>query len=222
MRYHRAMAKRREKGLPCELERAGELCLALANTTAKRRDERYRVSKPPPKPDFADYGDLLTWCQRLGAVEADDAERLRRLAAERPDAAAAVFDQGMELRAVVRRIFTACAFKREAAAKDLAVLNAAFRQLMPPRQVVPGPGDGYHLAWIGDDEALERPLWPILESAVGLLTSDDRRWVRQCADAECTRLFVDHHSRHRLWCDPNTCGSRARGKRHYRRGGHRR
>ncbi len=66
--------------LPRELERSGELCLAFANTAATRRDDRYRLREPPPAPDLDDYDDLVVWSQRMGAVQAPDAQRLRRLA----------------------------------------------------------------------------------------------------------------------------------------------
>ncbi len=224
------MAKRSDTGTPRELQLSDELCLAFANTAARRRDDRFR-SGPPPTPDLDDYGALLAWGQRMGAVAPPDAERLARLAAERPADAAAVHARAMEMRAAAGRIFTAIARHEPPSPRDLATLNAALAEL-PPRVVVP-EADGWGLAFAepGEELALQgpslaarlsdltRPLWPISLSAAELLISADREWVRQCADPQCTRLFVDRRSRRRMWCDPNTCGSRARGKRYYRRGG---
>ncbi len=210
------MAKKRST-IPRELERSGELCLAFANTAATRRDDRFRVREPPPAPGLDDYADLLDWCRRMGAVQGPDAQRLRRLAAERPVEAGAVHARALELRAAGGRIFTAIAKKEPPSPRDLEILNAALAEL-PPRLVDP-VADGFGWAFADPGETLERLLWPISLSAAELLISGDRRWVRQCADPQCTRLFVDRRSRQRKWCDPNTCGSRARGKRFYRSGG---
>ncbi len=211
------MAKRRSTEIPRELELSGELCLAFANTAAKRRDDRYRRSEPPSAPGLDDYADLLAWSRRMGAVRAPDAQRLRRLAAERSTEADAAHAQASELRAGIGRIFTAIARQELPSPRELSILNASLAEL-PPRLVDP-EADGYGWTFAGPDDAFECLLWPISLSAAELLISDDRRWVRQCADAQCTRLFVDRHSRRRKWCDPNTCGSRARGKRFHRRGG---
>ena len=75
--------------VPRELERAGELCLAFANTAAPRLDDRSPKTKPPPA--LGDYGDLVDWGRRMGVLEDTDAERLTRAAAERPEDAAVAF-----------------------------------------------------------------------------------------------------------------------------------
>ncbi len=210
------MAKK-SSTIPRELERSGELCLAFANTAATRLDDRYRLREPPPPPGLDDYADLLVWVQRMGAVQAPEAQRLRRIATERPAETGAVHAQALELRAAVGRIFTAIAKKEPPSPQDLAILNALLVEL-PPRLVEP-EADGFGWAFTDPGETLERLLWPIGLSAAELLISGDHRWVRQCADPQCTRLFVDRRSRRRQWCDANTCGSRARGQRFYRRGG---
>ncbi len=237
------MAKRRDTGMPRELELSDELCLAFANTAAGRRDDRFRAG-PPPSPGLDDYGALLAWSQRMGVVPPPDAQRLARLAAERPAEAAAIHARAMGMRAAIGRIFTVIAERELPSPQDLATLNATLAEL-PPRILVP-EADGWSLAFAesgnalppqetelaarlsgpapphsnaGSADLLARPLWSISLSAAELLISADREWVRQCADPQCPRLFVDRRSRRRRWCDPNTCGSRARGKRFYRRGG---
>lgn len=211
------MSKTHKKDAPRELERSGELCLAFANTTAARRDDRYGRSAVPAAPDFASYADLLAWSQRMGVVQADDAARLSHELEDRSADAAAVFQRALGLRIAIGQIFTAIAKGKPPPLEDLEILNSALAEL-PPREVA-HEGDGFTLAFIGAAGALERAFWPISLSAAQLLISDDRKWVRQCADAQCTRLFVDRRSRRRKWCDTNTCGSRDRGKRLYRRGG---
>ncbi len=154
----------------------------------------------------------------MGILEAAGARRLERAAAEHGDEAAAVFAQALELRRALGRTFTAAAMGKPPAVSDLATLNATLADLAPNRQVATGP-KGFGWTWGGDDTALARVLWPVIQSAAELLISGDHDKVRQCADPSCALLFVDRRSGLRRWCDPNTCGSRLKGRRNYRRGG---
>ncbi len=67
--------------------------------------------------------------------------------------------------------------------------------------------------------ALDRPLWPVAQSAVTLLTAEDLTRVKMCASTDdCGWLFLDTtRNRSRQWCDIATCGNRARARRHYAR-----
>ncbi|HEX9737484.1 MAG TPA: ABATE domain-containing protein [Thermoanaerobaculia bacterium] len=207
-------ATRSADDVPRELERAGELCLAFANTAAPRLDDRSQKTKPPPA--LGSYGDLVDWGRRMGVLEDLDAERLTQAAAERPEDAAVAFTRALSLRAGLVRIFTAVALGKPAASRDLETLNGALRAALPWRRLA-GRGKSFHWQWDGDEEALDRMLWPVVASASELLLSDDLRWLRQCAGERCPRLFVDRGSRRRKWCDMNTCGSRPKGRRHYKR-----
>lgn len=82
------------------------------------------------------------------------------------------------------------------------------------RAVVPG-ADDFRWDWTEDVGALDRMLWPVAQSAAELLVSGDLADVRQCNATGCFRLFVSR-SKRRLWCDMNTCGNRAKGRRYQR------
>ena len=60
-------------------------------------------------------------------------------------------------------------------------------------------------------------LWPVVQSAVDLMTSPELDRVGQCADDRgCGWLFVDTtKNRSRRWCDMRDCGNRAKARRHY-------
>ena len=62
-------------------------------------------------------------------------------------------------------------------------------------------------------------LWPIVESAAELLTSERRSRIGQCADDRgCGWLFLDAtKNRSRRWCAMGDCGNRAKARRHYLR-----
>jgi predicted RNA-binding Zn ribbon-like protein len=192
-----------------EVEQSGALCLAFANSAVPRTDGR-RSSTAAPWLPLRGYEDLVVWGQRAGLVGALDGERLVRTAKARPDLAAAVFARGLELRAALLRIFTALAAARQPAAKDFEPLNAVLAASSPARRIVPGI-DGFRWDWGGDDEALDRMLWPVAQSAGDLLASADHRRLRQCAAVECRKLFLGR--KRRLWCDMNLCGNRAKRRR---------
>ena len=78
--------------------------------------------------------------------------------------------------------------------------------------------DGFDWAWDGASDALDRMLWPIVWSAVELLKSDELAHVRECANDQCSWLFLDLSRNHsRRWCDMQSCGNLVKARRHYAR-----
>jgi predicted RNA-binding Zn ribbon-like protein len=61
-------------------------------------------------------------------------------------------------------------------------------------------------------------LWPVVRDAADLLTSKELNRVGRCADERCGWLFVDtSRNRSRRWCSMESCGNRAKARRHYRK-----
>lgn len=212
-RRRKRAKKHKDPNVPHELTRAGALCVALVNTAFPKRDDRRRDKRAPPSRPLASYAELVTWSQRMGSVGPVAGEQLLAAAAREPEKATAVLALVIELRDAFGRIFNALAQKQDLRAEDLAILNDILRAR--GREVIPAP-NGFRRAWGGDAETLERVLWPLAESAAELLASDKHQKVRQCSTKGCLRLFVYGNSR-RQWCDANTCGSRAKGRRHHKR-----
>jgi predicted RNA-binding Zn ribbon-like protein len=75
------------------------------------------------------------------------------------------------------------------------------------------------VAWPESSDDLNRPIWPILASAIDLLTTADLRRLKRCASAiGCSWLFLDtSKSSTRRWCTMELCGSRAKMRRQYAR-----
>ncbi len=194
-----------------QLDLAGDLSVAFVNTAGARAKNRQQ--------GVTSYAQLLVWGQQAGTLTALDAERLGRVAAADP-AAAAAFARIDVVRASTARIFLALQFGRPLPEADLEVLNRALAGALPALRVVPGEA-GPAWGWAGDEEALERPLWPVLHAAARLIVSTGGRpEVRQCAMDGCRLFFVDRTpSCLRRWCDMKTCGNRAKTLRHYRRKG---
>ena len=59
------------------------------------------------------------------------------------------------------------------------------------------------------DETPEEILGPLLESAVGLLTTGEFDLIRRCEDPACVLWFYDRTKSHRRrWCSMSLCGNR--------------
>ena len=192
----------------------GQLCLDFANSVSG-------IRVTAPRDHLGDYLDLVDWGRQAGAI---DEARARRLAAEghrRPEEAALVFRQAIELREAIFGVFLAFAQGGEPRPEDLAVVNAALARALTHRRVKRG-GTCCTLGWEEVPGALDAVLWPVAASAAELLVSGDLlSRVRVCGlydDHECSWLFVDQTRSHtRRWCSMKDCGNRAKARRHYRR-----
>ena len=187
----------------------GALCLDFANTWGDR--ER------PEEDKLRDYPDLLAFARQTGMLTAAEAARLAGRAGREPREAAAALARAVELRETLYRIFSSAAIGRGPEAADLERLNAALPEALSHLRLEPR-GTELIWTWAASDDPLEAPLWPVVRSAAELLTSEERRRVRECGGGACTWLFLDHsRNRSRRWCSMETCGNRAKARCHYRR-----
>jgi predicted RNA-binding Zn ribbon-like protein len=163
------------------------------------------------------YGDLVAWSEHASLVTHDEAEHLQSFAAERQALAAAVVEHAITLREALYRTFRATLAQHAPDEAALAVLNTAHAELVRRRRLVV---DHVRLtwAWADADTALDHMLWPVIHTAVELLTSEEVQLVRMCADERCGWLFLDTSRNHRRrWCAMEDCGNRAKARRHYHR-----
>ena len=186
----------------------GRLCLDFVNTMGNYHD-------PTRRSDYlADYADLVAWGEHAGALEPTQAAVLLRVAANSPAEAAAVLTRARELRQAIREVTLAAWQGQPAPATDLATLNTFVTEHFTPMQLVP-IGSAYALERGGDPAALDAVLWPIVRSAVELLTSEELGRVKECEDDACGWLFVDaSRGSRRRWCAMDDCGNVAKARRH--------
>jgi predicted RNA-binding Zn ribbon-like protein len=187
----------------------GALCLDFVNTV----DWRLRD-------DAADwllsYADLLTWDEGAGALDPARASRLALLAADDPAGAERVLQTARRLRETLFRLTRDLIADAPPAPADLAEINRALAEIAPRDGLAAEDG---RIAWRWPArDALETVLTPILWSAGDLLAGPDLARTRLCAADGCGWLFVDASRKgNRLWCSMESCGNRAKARRHYQR-----
>jgi predicted RNA-binding Zn ribbon-like protein len=185
----------------------GALCLDFANTWGDRsRPESDRLSGYPRLVSFAVQSECID--EKAASELSERGRRQTRLAAD-------VLRQARQLREALYQIFSAKAAQRELAAAALEQLNAALATALAQQRLLQ---DGDHFGWTWASTELALPLWPIARSAADLLTSDDLPRIRECDADNCDWLFLDRsRSRSRRWCSMESCGNRAKARRHYQR-----
>lgn len=188
----------------------GSLCLDFVNTRTSHFD-------PAAREYLAGYADLVEWlagCE--GGLDARTATRLAVVARAHPRRAAAAFAHARSVRDLLQRVFAARARGRAPAPADLEALDHEAAAALAHRRLEPGAH--WHWRW-DDDDALERPLWQVLASAVELLFDGEPTRLKQCpAPDGCGWLFHDtSKNRTRRWCSMRMCGNGAKARRFQRR-----
>jgi predicted RNA-binding Zn ribbon-like protein len=187
------------------------LCLNFANTVDPRQGDH-------PRELLTGYPDLVAWSTRAGVIDRSAAQELASAAERDPATADQVYAEAVQLREALYAVFSAVAAGTAAPAAELAPLNQAVAKAYAHARVEPAE-DGYRWAWRSDPPALDRMLWPVLRSAVDLLTSGELARVKECPGlGDCGWLFLDTSKNgSRRWCSMDGCGNRAKGRRHYQR-----
>ena len=188
----------------------GRLSLDFANTADWHATDQ-------PFEFLTSYSELVAWSQHVSILTAPKAQHLLEEAARRPAEASAVLARTIALREAVYRLFSAISHGLSPQADDLAILNAELSTVLSHSQIVL-TAEGFAWNRLGDEDALDQMLWPVVHDAAELLTSDELNRVGQCVDDRCGWLFLDlSRNRSRRWCSMKDCGNRAKARRHYRR-----
>ena len=187
------------------------LCLEFANTLAWRKSDapEERLSSPDA---------LLAWCVDAGILGAGYAGQLRQGWKKRPEEAAALHREAVELREAIYRIFRAIIRREPLPSDALETLNARL-SAAPPRICV-APSEDAVGWWVGSRQPEPADvLAPIAWSAADMMTGPRAGRVRECADDKgCGWLFLDEsRAGTRRWCSMGECGNRAKARRHYLR-----
>ncbi|MGH9603516.1 MAG: CGNR zinc finger domain-containing protein [Terriglobales bacterium] len=189
----------------------GALCLDFVNTLEHRNEPRGEEEH------LTTYADLLAWCRQAAALSRAELARLARRARRTPQRARAALHRAIRLREALYGVFSAVAAGRTAPTRDVELLNAFAMAGLAKQRLMRGRA-GFRWEPQEDGNDLRGPLWPVVRSAVDLLTSDRCAAIRECAAGNCAWLFLDHsRNQSRRWCDMTVCGNRAKARSFYRR-----
>ena len=180
----------------------GHPALDLVNTV----DWRFRRNGPEEL--LTSYEDLLDFALQSGALTQKEARRL----VHGPDSARSrALSNVRAMREAASELLYALLDKRKPAAAALATLDASFKSANGHRALV-NTADGPRWAWT--ETTPELPAWRLALSLEELLTSEQLRMVRACADPACRWLFLDTSRNHsRRWCEMSICGNRMKARR---------
>jgi predicted RNA-binding Zn ribbon-like protein len=186
------------------------LCLDFTNTVD------WHVG-PHPQEYLTSYADLVAWSQHAHLLDETGAQQLLAAADAHPVLAADVLQQAIAFREALYRIFLATLAQRPPDEADLATFNALRAQSLAHSQIEPA-ATGLAWRWMVEEQELGWILWPLVHSAAELLLSPDLTQVKMCAGPDCGWLFLDtSHNHARRWCTMQSCGNRAKARRHYQR-----
>lgn len=190
---------------------SGDLSLDYANTM------NWHGSKNPVE-DMKNYSDLVTWGEQAGLINQEIAEQLRTRDAQNPIAASADYERGIQLREAIYRIFSNHYADKPIPEDDLDMLSSVVSQAMSHMKLCP-KGSECGWEWVQEIDGVDHILYPVARAAANLLTSKTASRVRECEDDRgCGYLFIDQTRNHsRRWCSMESCGNRAKARRHYSR-----
>jgi predicted RNA-binding Zn ribbon-like protein len=190
---------------------SGNLVLDFTNTA------EYHASQNPMEM-LTSFPDLISWSQAAGLLTRIEGQDLRNKAARDPKWAAACLERALTFREVIYRLLSAAANSSPPEPKDLTAFNIYLSTALGQSEIL-ADAKGYSWAWSEENIEAEKILWILAREAANLLTSGDLKRVGECADDRgCGYLFIDTSRNHsRRWCSMESCGNRAKAKRHYQK-----
>jgi predicted RNA-binding Zn ribbon-like protein len=192
-------------------DETGNLALDFANTAWWHASDQ-------PHETIHSYGDLVRWSQLAGLLNEEETGLLLDEAERHPDKANEILEEAISLRELIYTIFSAVAADRPPGSVDLERFNAILSEAERHAKLI-HTSTGFEWTWDSDRSYFDRVLWPITRSTAALLTSEDLDKLGECADDRgCGWLFIDtSRNRSRRWCSMESCGNRAKARRHYKR-----
>ncbi len=180
------------------------------------------TSRGPEQERLTDYGRLTRWAEGAGILSAKSASSLRAQAQAKPQEAEAAYRNALRVRAVLGWLFRAIAAS-EPAGDALDDFNRLLGRALERMRVTPASGKhragpALQLGWRDIGESLDSVIWPVVWSAASLIVSEEAPRIRICGGPDCGWMYVDR-SRNQLrrWCQMETCGTREKSRRRYRR-----
>jgi predicted RNA-binding Zn ribbon-like protein len=202
--YERTKGKRYAETFRCP---GGALCLDFCNSGQGIRGARQEEWIPT-------FADLADWLEAAGVLTESQALQLHAGSAEAPQAAQQLVERAIAFREALARVLLARTEGHAAGSEDLRTIDAQYARTAPFARLAATP-EGFAWSLDATASALDAALRPIVESAVGLLTSSKLARLRRCGSPTCYWLFLDETKNcSRRWCEMASCGNLMKVRRH--------
>ena len=189
---------------------AGNVSLDFVNTVDTRPSEH-------PNELLQTYNELFSWGRQAKLLTRMHELNLLKKAARDPKKAESVRKSAIALRECLFQILLQTIEGKEISDELLAKWNQYVQRSMDHHELIAGKG-GFKWTSTADPLEFDSFFWPIVHSAVELLTGSNAERIRRCAAEYCDWLFLDESKRgNRRWCDMTICGNRAKANRFYSR-----
>lgn len=186
----------------------GDLALDFVNTQSGPPE------KPPDDEALREYSDLVAWGRHMGVLTDRETSRLLRRARQNPTDALGTYERALQLRGNLYELFSSVAIGRRPPDRSMSALRTQEAEALARAELVSGD-TGFEWSWAHDHD-LSRPLFPVVHSAIELLTAGPIDRVKGCAG--CRFHFVDEtKNRSRRWCSMEDCGTAEKMRRYVAR-----
>ena len=183
----------------------GNLSLDFINTISDRTEE-------PLYDHLTSYSDLIVWAEYAGGIDENLKDRLLKIYQKNQEKADQLFQQARELREAMYRYSERLIRKENVHESDNRLINQWLKGAYAKLELKQS-GNEIALDWNTEEIGLESVLWPIIRSFVELVTSDQRKRIKECPN--CGWLFADQSKNNsRRWCSMEICGNRVKVRRH--------
>jgi predicted RNA-binding Zn ribbon-like protein len=198
---------RTPEGMLFELT-GGNLALDFVNTVDSRPTDH-------PNELLPTYNELFSWARQAKLRSRMEELNLIKKADRHPNDAEAARKSALALRELLFLIFNNVIDGKKIPEDTLAKWNKYVQRSNDSYQMIKTK-DGFSWEVSADPLEFDAILWPIIHSAVELMTSSNIEKLRRCAADNCDWLFLDmSKAGNRRWCDMTVCGNRTKAQRYY-------
>ncbi|MGD8403222.1 MAG: CGNR zinc finger domain-containing protein [Anaerolineales bacterium] len=186
----------------------GNLSLDFVNTVNDRHED-------PLRNLLQNYLDLVTWVYFSSAISVSQKEELLQKGRENQRKANQIYKNSLQLREAFYDLVVNMIDGDEISQVNMQLINQWLSKASSNLELTQF-NDHFVLDWNLENFGLESVLWPIVRAFSDLITSEERKRIKQCGN--CGYLFVDNSKNNsRRWCSMEICGNRVKARRHARR-----
>jgi predicted RNA-binding Zn ribbon-like protein len=200
---------RTPEGILFELT-GGNLALDFVNTVDSRPTDH-------PNELLTRYNELFSWARQTKLLSRMEELNLLKKADRHPAEGEAARKSAIALRELLFQILNNVIDGKKITEETLSKWNKYVQRSNDSYQLVKTK-DGFSWESNADPLEFDSVLWPVVRSAVELMTGPNLTKLRRCAAENCDWLFLDmSKAGNRLWCDMTVCGNRAKAERYYKK-----